>query len=100
TPSLDGLRRRFQRVFPSCLCHLFLSHKTTGRTRSSVLLSDRLPAVMGERAVRLGHAVLVLSLLHGGTGALKGIEELGRELVRHTFTFSVARNAYHPAYCE
>src|SRR3954447_11018127 len=71
----------------------FVSRKTTGSPRPSVLLSDRLPAVMGERAVRLGHAVHVLALLHCGARALKSIEQLARKLLRHTFAFAVSRYA-------
>src|SRR5438874_9776575 len=66
---------------------------TTGLPRPSELLMGRLPAVMGERAVRLGHTVEVLSLLHGRAGPLERVQELGRQLVGHAFAFAVTRYA-------
>src|SRR5688500_9597015 len=45
--------------------------------------AHRLPAVVGERAVRLGHLVGVLAALDRGTEAVRRVEDLVGETLGH-----------------
>src|SRR5688572_14418956 len=43
----------------------------------------RLPAVMGEGFVGLGHAMRVFALLHGAAAIVRSVDELAREAIAH-----------------
>src|SRR6188768_3703241 len=58
---------------------------------------DRLPAVMRERLVGVGHLVGVLALLHRVAPAIEGVEQFGRELLLHAVARAVARRLDDPA---
>src|SRR3989304_5933426 len=58
----------------------------------------RLPAVVRERLVRLGHAVRVLALLHGAALRVARVQDLGDELVRHRpLVFALPGVVHQPA---
>ena len=50
-----------------------------------------LPAVVRERLVGVGHAMRVFALAHGGAAVLGGLEQLGREALRHRLLAAGAR---------
>src|SRR3954462_4100028 len=52
-------------------------------TRGAVFPSQRSPAVVGEGLVGLGHLVGVLALLHSGTEAVGGVEDLVHQALGH-----------------
>src|SRR5690606_2212702 len=57
-----------------------------------------LPAVVGERLVRLRHAVGFLALLNGRTATFGGIKEFGSQLARHGVLAALARGVDQPAH--
>src|SRR5215813_15468199 len=60
-------------------------------------LGARLPAVMGERLVGVGHLVGVFALLDGVAASIEGVEQLGGELLGHAVARAVARGLDDPA---
>src|SRR5208282_208266 len=56
-----------------------------------------LPSVMRERLIRFRHAMHVFFLLDGSAFAVRGIEQLVRQLLDHSFFAAAARIAYDPA---
>src|SRR6187431_1441847 len=56
-----------------------------------------LPAVVGERAVRLGHLVRVFTTLDGGTEAVRRVEDLVGETLGHRLLATGLRVAREPA---
>src|SRR3954454_23502774 len=57
----------------------------------------RSPAVVGEGLVRLGHLVGVLALLHRGTEAVGGVEDLVHQPLGHRLLAAVLGVADEPA---
>src|SRR3990170_7075082 len=58
----------------------------------------RLPAIVRERLVRLGHAVRVLALLYGAALSVARVQDLGDELIRHRpLVFALPRVVHQPA---
>src|SRR5919197_134218 len=57
-----------------------------------------LPAVMREGLVGLRHLVRVLALLDGRAAIVRGVEQLGGELVRHAALRPSPRRADQPAH--
>src|SRR5215207_3123044 len=55
------------------------------------------PAVVGEGLVGLGHLVGVLALLHSGTEAVGGVEDLVHEALVHGLLATLGRVADEPA---
>src|SRR5215467_2833027 len=93
------------RVFSSEYCRCTISpsfssatHAKRGVSRALLLSVLQLPAVMREGLVGLRHLVGVLSFLHGGAAVVGGVEQLGRQLVRHAPLGTPARGADHPAH--
>src|SRR5215216_3775549 len=64
------------------------------------LRSSCLPAIVGERLVRFGHAVRVFLLLHRIALALRRRDHLGGELFRHRLLVAVTRIADEPTHRE
>src|SRR5688572_8544471 len=60
----------------------------------------RSPAVVGEGLVGLGHLVGVLALLHSGTEAVGGVEDLVHEPLGHRLLTTVRGVADEPAQRE
>src|SRR3954454_23192170 len=58
------------------------------------------PAVVGEGLVGLGHLVGVLALLHRGTEAVGGVEDLVHQALRHGLLAAVLGVAAQPAQRE
>src|SRR5216117_410898 len=56
----------------------------------------RLPAIVSERLVGLRHLVRVLTLLHGGATVVRGVEQLGGELLGHRALGTAPRGADDP----
>src|SRR3954465_12629841 len=67
---------------------------------SAVFPSRRSPAVVGEGLVGLGHLVGVLALLHSGTEAVGGVEDLVLEALGHRLLTTCLRVADEPAQRE
>src|SRR3954469_13076302 len=67
---------------------------------SAVFPSRRSPAVVGEGLVGLGHLVGVLALLHSGTEAVGGVEDLVHEALMHGLLASCLGVADEPAQRE
>src|SRR5258708_33076939 len=91
-------------VLPASMCAMMpmLRYCAMGVVRAMLGLSGgrgsaRLPAVMGERLVGVGHLVGVFALLHGIAAAIEGIHQLGRELLGHAVARAVARGLDDPA---
>src|SRR4051794_29988945 len=59
--------------------------------------AGRSPAVVGESLVRLGHLVGVLALLHRGTEAVGGVEDLVHESLGHRLLATVRGVPDEPA---
>src|SRR5690606_16051486 len=59
-----------------------------------------LPAVVGERAVGVGHLVDVLALLHRVAAVLRGVEDLVGQLLHHRLLAAAARVRDQPAHAE
>src|SRR5690606_6338335 len=59
-----------------------------------------LPAVVSEGPVGLGHLVDVLATLHGGTEAVRGVEDLVHEALGHRLLTTHARVVGQPAQRE
>src|SRR5262245_33056897 len=57
----------------------------------------RLPAVMGERLVGVGHFMGVFALLDGVAASIEGVEQLGGEFLGHAVARAVARGLDDPA---
>src|SRR5919199_1346368 len=57
-----------------------------------------LPAIVGERLVRVGHAVRVFLLLHRVAFAPRREDDLRRQLLRHRLLVAVARELDEPAH--
>src|SRR5690606_19891127 len=74
------------------------SHKASVFSRSRWGL--RLPAVVREGLVGLGHLVRVLALLHSGTEAVAGIEELVEQTLGHGLLPTGAGVTDQPAQCQ
>src|SRR3954463_5234441 len=76
------------------------------RTRSSptsafvVTAMPRSPPVVREGLVRLRHPVDVVLLLERAALLVKGVEDLGRQLVDHPLLAALAREVHEPADCE
>src|ERR1700710_1181324 len=64
-------------------CHRPRPRTKTGPRPDEVVGPLRLPAVVSERAVRLSHLVRVLATLHRGAEAVRGVEDLVGEALRH-----------------
>src|SRR5213592_415641 len=64
---------------------------------SAVFPSRRSPAVVGEGLVGLGHLVGVLALLHSGTEAVGGVEDLVHQALGHRLLATVRGVADEPA---
>src|SRR6476659_5714906 len=60
----------------------------------------RSPAVVGEGLVGLGHLVRVLALLHSGTQAVAGVEDLVHQTLGHGLLATVLGVAHEPAQGE
>src|SRR5438093_10798058 len=72
------------------------------RTRSSATLllvstATRLPPVVGEGLVGLGHPVDVVLALEGATLLVEGVHDLVRKLLHHALLPAVAREVDEPA---
>src|SRR3954462_14762798 len=65
--------------------------------RGAVFPSRRSPAVVGEGLVGLGHLVGVLALLHSGTEAVGGVEDLVHQALGHRLLTTVGGVAHEPA---
>src|SRR4051794_4085784 len=81
---------------------LFLRGRSLGcgrrtPTRGVVFPSRRSPAVVGEGLVGLGHLVGVLALLHSGTEAVGGVEDLVHQTLGHRLLATVRGVADQPA---
>src|SRR3954447_21975326 len=63
----------------------------------AVFPSPRSPAVVGEGLVGLGHLVGVLALLHSGTEAVGGVEDLVHQALGHRLLTTVRGVADEPA---
>src|SRR6476661_6536421 len=63
----------------------------------TVFPSRRSPAVVGEGLVGLGHLVGVLALLHSGTEAVGGVEDLVHQALGHRLLATGGRVADEPA---
>src|SRR6478735_3736395 len=66
----------------------------------TVFPSRRSPAVVGEGLVGLGHLVGVLALLHSGTEAVGGVEDLVHEALGHRLLATVSGVAHEPTQGE
>src|SRR3954452_11933229 len=64
---------------------------------SAVFPSRRSPAVVGEGLVGLGHLVGVLALLHSGTEAVGGVEDLVHQALGHRLLTASGGVADQPA---
>src|SRR3954467_3452854 len=60
-------------------------------------ISRLLPAIVGESFVRLSHAVHIFFFLDRGALAIRGIEQLVRELIGHTLFGAAAAIEQQPA---
>src|SRR5208282_129902 len=60
-------------------------------------VTSLLPPVMRERLVRFRHAMHVFFFLDGGAFAVRGVEQLVRQLLDHSFFAAAARVAHNPA---
>src|SRR3954453_16487927 len=67
---------------------------------SAVFPSRRSPAVVSEGLVGLGHLVGVLALLHSGTEAVGGVEDLVHQSLGHRLLATVLGVADQPAQRE
>src|SRR4051794_31967163 len=67
------------------------------RRRSGVF---RLPAVVGEGLVGLGHLVRVLAALHAGPEAVARVEDLVHQTLGHGLLTALPRVAHEPAQRE
>src|SRR5215213_4885009 len=81
---------------------LFLRGRSLGCGRRTprlvaVFPSRGSPAVVGEGLVGLGHLVGVLALLHSGTEAVGGVEDLVHEALVHGLLATLGRVADEPA---
>src|SRR5262245_7244638 len=75
-----------------------LSQASGGLGASRRLAPTRtLPPIVGERPVRLGHLVGVLTALDGRALAMGGVEELAGELLGHRLALSSLGRADQPA---
>src|SRR3954466_5866224 len=68
--------------------------------RGALFPSRRSPAVVGEGLVGLGHLVRVLALLHSGTEAVGGVEDLVHQALVHGLLATVGRIPDQPAQRE
>src|SRR5687768_8623515 len=68
--------------------------------RVAVLAVIGLPLEVAEGAVRLRHAMGVLTALDRGADAVAGIEQLGGELVAHAPSVSLAGRLDEPPHAE
>src|SRR5688500_10148383 len=62
--------------------------------------APRLPAVVGEGLVRVGHLVRVVLLLHGVAAELRSIDQLGCQALTHRLLAAITRVRYQPAHCQ
>src|ERR1051325_7441990 len=69
-----------------------------GRASAPLCVGMPLPAIMRERLVGLRHLVRVFPLLHGRPAVVGGVEQLGRELLRHAALGAAAGRPDHPAH--
>src|SRR4051794_20740835 len=70
---------------------------TSLSSSSSVVWVCRLPAVVGECLVGLGHLVRVLAPLHAGAETVARVEQLVHEALGHRLLAALPRVADEPA---
>src|ERR1700730_16960861 len=92
-------------VFPASMCAMIpmLRVSSSLNARGIVPLkkilssAKRLPAIVREGLVGLGHAVHVFFLLHRSAARIRGVNQLIRELVHHGLARALTRILQQPA---
>src|SRR3954447_7656731 len=83
------------------MCAMIPMLRTLARAaRTSVVICQRLPAVVGEGLVGLGHLVHVLAALDAGPEAVARVEQLVHEALGHGLLTTLAAVLHQPAQRE
>src|ERR1700722_10671786 len=73
----------------------------TGRRKSSLRTAiPRLPAIVGERLVGLGHAVSIFALADRGAAGLSGLHQFSGQAMRHGLLAAGSGGFDDPAHGE
>src|SRR5580692_11885326 len=85
-------------VLPASICAAIpmLRYLSSGVVRG-IVFSYSLPAVVGERAVRVCHLVRVFALLHRVAAIVGGVHEFARQTAGHVLLAAAARGRDDPA---